>query len=135
VLAQTVDPSGAPRAIHRPFVAAAGEGATGYALLATDSDGVVRRFDERLGQAGERVATLAGQLARRLGTEPGSGLFDYGPGSAFGYVPLEQVLDWAGAGDRSALERTFRGRPVLRGVVLPDEDRQRLPVQLASWED
>lgn len=135
VLAQTIDPSGAPRAIHRPFVVAAGEGATGYALLATDRDGVVRRFDERLGQAGERVATLAGQLARRLGAEPGSGLIDYGRGSAFEYVPLQQVLDWAGAGDRAALERNFRGRPVLLGVVLPYEDRQRLPVQLASWED
>jgi adenylate cyclase len=135
VLAQTVDPSGATRAIHRPFLVAAGEGATGYALLATDGDGVVRRFDERLGETGERVATLAGQLARRLGVVPGSGLIDYGSGKAFDYVPLLQVLDWASAGDQAALERVFRGRPVLLGVVLPYEDRQRLPVQLASWED
>ncbi len=135
VLAQTVDPSGTTRAIHRPFLAAAGEGATGYALLATDGDGVVRRFDERLGETGERVATLAGQLARRLGVVPGSGLIDYGRGKAFDYVPLRQVLDWASAGDQAALERAFRGRPVLLGVVLPYEDRQALPVQLASWED
>lgn len=135
VLAQTVDPSGTTRAIHRPFLVAAGEGATGYALLATDGDGVVRRFDERLGETGERVATLAGQLARRLGVVPGSGLIDYGRGSAFDYVPLRQVLDWASAGDQAALERAFRGRPVLLGVVLPYEDRQALPVQLASWED
>lgn len=135
VLAQTVDPSGTTRAIHRPFLVAAGEGATGYALLATDGDGVVRRFDERLGETGERVATLAGQLARRLGVVPGSGLIDYGRGKAFDYVPLRQVLDWASAGDQAALERAFRGRPVLLGVVLPYEDRQALPVQLASWED
>lgn len=135
VLAQTVDPTGTPRAIHRPFLAAAGDGATGYALLATDSDGVVRRFDERLGTGGEPVATLAGQLARRLGVEPGSGLIDYGRGRVFDYVPLQQVLAWADAGDQAALERAFRGRPVLLGVVLPYEDRQRLPVQLASWEE
>jgi adenylate cyclase len=135
VLAQTVDPSGAPRAIHRPFLAAAGDGAAAYALLATDGDGVVRRFDEHLGTGGEPVATLAGQLSRRLGVEPGSGLIDYGRGRAFDYIPLQQVLAWADAGDQAALERAFHGRPVLLGVVLPFEDRQRLPVQLASWED
>lgn len=135
VLAQTVDPSGTARVIHRPFLAAAGEGGTGYALLATDGDGVVRRFDERLGEGGERVTTLAGQLARRLGVTPATGLIDYSRGGTFTYVPLQQVLDWAGAGDRVALENAFRGRPVLLGVVLPYEDRQRLPVQLASWED
>ncbi len=134
VLAQTVDPAGAPRSIHRPFLAAAGDGAAGYALLATDADGVVRRFDERLGEGGETVATLAGQLARRLGTEPGSGLIDYSRGKAFDYIPLQQVLAWADAGDQAALERAFHGRPVLLGVVLPFEDRQRLPVQLASWD-
>jgi len=134
VLAQTVDPSGAPRAIHRPFLAAAGDAAAGYALLATDGDGVVRRFDERLGAGGEPVATLAGQLSRRLGVEPGSGLIDYGRGRAFDYIPLQQVLAWADAGDQAALDRAFRGRPVLLGVVLPFEDRQRLPVQLASWD-
>lgn len=134
VLAQTVDPSGATREIHRPFLAAAGEGATGYALLANDDDGVVRRFDERIGDGGTAVATLAGQLARRLGVVPGGGLIDYARGKPFDYIPLQQVLAWAEGGDREALERAFRGRPVMLGVVLPFEDRQRLPVQLASWD-
>lgn len=135
VLALSVDPAGAPRPIHKPFLTAAGPGATGYALLKPDADGIVRRFDERLGEGGETVATLAGQIARRLGVEPGSGLIDYARGARFDYIPLQQVLAWANARDLPALERAFRGRPVLLGVVLPFEDRQRLPAPLAAWED
>lgn len=134
VLALSVDPSGAPRPIHKPFVTAAGQGATAYALLRPDADGVVRRFDERLGEGGESVATLAGQIARRLGIEPGRGLIDYARGARFDYIPLQRVLAWARAQDGPALERAFRNRPVLLGVVLPFEDRQRLPVALAAWQ-
>lgn len=135
VLALSVDASGAPRAIHRPFLAAAGEGATGYALLAPDADGVVRRFDEHLGTGGEMVATFAGQIARRLGIEAGNGLIDFSRGARFDYIPLQQVLQWGLAQDRAALERAFKGRPVLLGTVLPFEDRQRLPVPLAAWQE
>jgi len=135
VLALTVDPSGATRPIHRPFLVAAGEGATGYALINVADDGVVRHFDERLGEGGARVATLAGQVARRLGVAPGSGIIDFARGDKFGYVPLQQVLAWADARDDAALVRAFGGRPVLLGFVLPYEDRQRLPVPLAAWEE
>ena len=67
VLALTVDPAGKPRQIHPPFAAAAGEGATGYALLPVERDGVVRRFDENLGEGGgvaaaEPVADELGHL-------------------------------------------------------------------------
>ncbi|MEK6591638.1 MAG: CHASE2 domain-containing protein, partial [Pseudomonadota bacterium] len=132
VLALSVDPAGAPRPIHKPFVTAAGQGATAYALLKPDIDGVVRRFDERLGDGGEAVATFAGQIARRLGFDAGNGLIDYTRGARFDYIPLQQVL--AQAQDMPALERAFRGRTVLLGIVLPFEDRQRLPVPLAAWQ-
>src|SRR5262249_21763599 len=77
VLALTVDPSGETRPVHRPFVAAAGRDATGYALLPVDSDGVVRRFDERLAIGGGAVATPPGPNSRRLGRGPGPGLIDH----------------------------------------------------------
>ncbi len=134
VLALSIDPDGKPRSIHRPFVAAAGEGGTGYALLPVDADGVVRRFDERLGDDASSVPTLAGQMARRLGAEPVAGLIDYTRGAAFEYVPLHRVLEWESGGKQEEIERAFRGKPVLLGVMLPFTDRQVLPVALAGWE-
>lgn len=133
VMARTVDPSGRPRAIHRPFIAAAGEGATGYALFPLDTDGVARRFDERLGMSAEPIPTLAGQIARRLGVEPHAGIIDFSRGAEFNYIPLRRVLDWADAGQREQLEQTFGGKVVLLGTVLPFTDRVRLPVHLEAW--
>lgn len=134
VLGLTVDPSGKPRPIHPPYLSIAGPEASGYALFPVDRDGIVRRFDERLAQGGEAVPTLAGQLARRLSVEPGAGFIDYSRGAPFNYVPLQQVLEWAEAGDEQALARAFRDKPVLIGMVFPFEDRQSAPVQLAAWE-
>lgn len=134
VLGLTVDPSGKPRPIHPPYLSIAGPGASGYALFPVDRDGIVRRFDEHLAQGGDAVPTLAGQLARRMGVEPRAGLIDYWRGAPFNYVPLQQVLQWAEAGDEQALARAFRDKPVLIGVVFPFEDRQPAPVQLAAWE-
>ncbi len=69
VLAQTVDEGGRHRKIYPAFVSAAGVD-PGYALWDVDPDGVIRRFDERLGEKGEQVPTLAGQVARMLGRQP-----------------------------------------------------------------
>lgn len=134
VLALTVDPSGKPRQIHRSFITAAGEGATGYALFPVDPDGVVRRFDEHLTETLEPVPTLAGQIARRLGVEPRAGFIDYSRGDVFGYIPLYKVLELADADRQDVLEGAFRNKVVMLGTVLPFADRQRLPVQLASWD-
>lgn len=134
VLALTVDPSGKPRTIHPPFVTLAGPGGMGYALFPLDRDGVVRRFDERLGEGGEPVPTLPGQMARHLKIEPRAGLIDYWRGASFEYVPLHRVLEWHAANDRQALERAFHDKPVLLGMLLPFMDRQPAPVPLAAWE-
>jgi class 3 adenylate cyclase len=134
VLGLTVDPSGKPRPIHPPYLSIAGPEASGYALFPVERDGIVRRFDERLAQGADAVPTLAGQLARRLGVEPRAGLIDFWRGAPFSYVPLQQVLQWAEAGDEQALARAFRDQPVLIGMVFPFEDRLSAPVQLAGWE-
>jgi class 3 adenylate cyclase len=135
VLALTVDPAGTTRRIHPAFVAAAGPGASGYALLPVDDDGVVRRFDERIASGGSPVPTLAGQIARRLGKDiiPG-GLIDYAAGGAFRYVPLANVLAWQAAGDTGKLEATFGGRAVLLGGIFRFEDRLATPVALLDWD-
>jgi adenylate cyclase len=134
VLALTADPAGQPRPIHAPFLSVAGAEGTGYALFPMDGDGRVRRFSEGIGANGERVPTLAGQMARRLGIEPGEGVLDYWRGAPFEYVPFHQVLAWMDANETSALAQAFAGKPVLLGIVLSFADRHRVPVSLAAWE-
>jgi class 3 adenylate cyclase/CHASE2 domain-containing sensor protein len=134
ILAQTLDPGNQPRAIHPPFATAAGPGATGFALFPVDSDGTIRRFDEHLGREGERVDTLAGQMARRLKVEPSAGYIDYRQGGRFEYVPLQRVLQWVDDGNDAALAQAFGGRPVFLGMVLPFVDRLPAPVSLTLPE-
>jgi class 3 adenylate cyclase len=135
VLALTLDPAGNRRAIHPPFATLAGADRIGLAVFPVDADGVVRRFDERLGEGGEAAPTLVGQIARNLGVEARPGLIDYRQGAPYEYIPMQQVLQWSDEKDGSALARAFRGRPVLLGVVLPFVDRLRAPVALAAWEE
>lgn len=133
VIGRTVDPTGKPREIHRPFISAAGEDALGFALFPLDPDGVARRFDEQLGDSGEHVATLAGQMARRLGAPVAGGFIDFSRGDRFSYIPLHDVLMWADSGQRDQLEKYFHRRVVLLGTVLPFTDRLRLPVAMEAW--
>ncbi|OGA09951.1 MAG: hypothetical protein A2W68_17435 [Betaproteobacteria bacterium RIFCSPLOWO2_02_64_14] len=132
VLALTVDQSGKPRAIYPPYLALAG---SGYALLPVDGDGRVRRFDERLGKAGEALPTIAGQMARAMKVEPGRGYLDFWRGAPFDYIRFHQVLQWADERNEEALAKAFRGKPVLVGMILRYEDRLRVPVPIAAWEE
>ena len=135
VLAITVDAGGRPKPLHAPFRALAGPDGTGFALWAFDADGRVRRFDERLGEAGRPLPTLVGTVARSLGREPGVGIVDYAVGPRFGYVPAQRVRQWQRDGDTAALAAAFGDRVVLVGGVLPFIDRFAQPVNLAGWED
>jgi class 3 adenylate cyclase len=135
VLARTVEASGKQRTIFRKFQLIAGEEGTGLALFPRDADHVVRRFDERIGENGSLVPTLAGQLSRQLGKDPNPGIIDFSRGSSFTYIPLHTVLDAFRSGDGAALGRMFEGQPVLLGSVLPSSDAVLQPVNLASWED
>jgi len=113
------------------YAAMAGTGGLGLLLVPADRDGVLRR----MGSAELRSdLLLAPRLAARLGQPPQPGIVDFSLGAPFGYVPLHTVAALARAGDDAALRRHFAGKLVLLGAVLPDQDRQRLPLGLAAWE-
>jgi adenylate cyclase len=135
ILSLTVDPAGETRPVYERFIfAAGGWDATGYALLPVDSDGAVRRFDERIDVGGGTVPTLAGRMAARLGRPVEHGLIDYAAGNAFDYVPLHRVLEWHEAGDAARLRSVFGGKAVLLGGVFRFEDRLVAPVNLVAWD-
>ena len=134
ILGRSVDESGRPRPVHATFLAVAGDGGSGLLLLPPDADHVVRRFSERLGEQGQPVATLVGQMARRLGLTVEPGVINYALGPHHGYVALHQVNQWVRQGDLDRLQKVFGGRAVLLGSVLPFEDRHVQPVNLAAWE-
>ncbi|HEV7819538.1 MAG TPA: adenylate/guanylate cyclase domain-containing protein [Burkholderiales bacterium] len=134
VLALTVDKASVTRPIYPAFVAAAGDGATGYAILPLDRDGVVRRFDEQIGENDTIVPTLVGQMARKLGKEVAYGLIDFAAGEPFDLVRLQTVLAWQESGNAAALQRAFEGKAVLLGSILKYEDRIVPPVNLAAWD-
>lgn len=134
ILALTIDPAGVTRPIYPAFLAAAGKDSAGYALLPTDADGAVRRFDERIEVNNRAVSTLVGEMARRLDKPVGAGLIDFAAGTAFNFIPLQTVLAWHDAGNTRELERAFGGKAVLLGSVLKFEDRLSAPVNLAAWD-
>ncbi|HKA42865.1 MAG TPA: adenylate/guanylate cyclase domain-containing protein [Burkholderiales bacterium] len=131
VVGLTLDPTNKRRAIHAPFLTLSA--GAGYVLFPLDRDGIVRRFDERLGERSEAVPTLVGEMARHLKVEPRAGLIDFRQGARFAYVPLQQILRWLDEGNGPALERAFGGKPVAVGMVFQYEDRLPGPVQLAAW--
>jgi class 3 adenylate cyclase len=135
VVALGVDQGGALRPVHGPFLAAAGPDGQGLATWTLDIDGAVRRLDEHQGEGGARVPTLTGTIARRLGAQVPKALIDYAQGDAFDYVPAHAVVEWTRNGDAARLTEAFAGRIVMLGSVLPFEDRHRIPVPLAAWED
>jgi class 3 adenylate cyclase len=132
VIGVTTRADGSARPVHAPLVAAAS--GAGFAELPLDDDGRIRRYDDRLGAAGEAVPTLVGELARAQGLFAERGIIQYALGQGFDYVPLVQILRWADDGRLDELSRELRGRTVLVGVTLPHEDRQRQPVPLARWD-
>jgi class 3 adenylate cyclase len=134
VFGLTIGPSGATRNVYPPFLSAAGQEGTGYALWRLDADGSVRWFDEALGAEGHDVATLSGQMARLLRVQPRRGLIDYSRGPPFDYIPFHVVLEWIDVGETEKLARVFGGKPVMIGSVTLFEDRQLQPVELFANE-
>jgi class 3 adenylate cyclase len=134
VFGLTIGPSGATRTVYPPFLSAAGQEGAGYALWRLDMDGSVRWFDEAIGAEGHAVATLSGQMARRMGIAPRRGLIDYSRGGPFGYFAFHEVLEWIDAGETEKLKQAFASKPVLVGSVTLFEDRQLQPVYLFAPE-
>jgi len=132
VLARTLDAAGNVRPIERRLLAIAGPDGVGLALFPRDADGVVRRFDEALGDQGAQVQTLVGALVRRSGARPRAGYVDFSFGPPFNPIALREVLALQGRGDVIALRRIFAGRVVVLGALLPNEDRVRVPLGLQA---
>ncbi len=134
VLAQTVDEQGAFRKIFPPFISMAGADPLGSVVVCPDSDGVVRRYGEKLCDDSGKLRLFASKMAGHLGLENRwEGWIDYTLGDALTYVPFHQVMQWVDK-DPEKLRIAFRGKPVLLGVILRFEDRLRMPVALAAWE-
>lgn len=135
VFGETVDQNGAIVPIARPYLALAGPDSSGHTAVCSDPDQVVRRFDETLCDDGQAIASLAGQLARRSGSNADArGWIDFTAGPAFDYVPLQTVLDWLARDDRQALSQHFGRRIVLLGTVEKFRDRVAVPVALFGPE-
>jgi adenylate cyclase len=127
VLAQAVDGGGRARAIHAPFVSAAGPANIGLALLPLDDDGVVRSLDDRLGDGGARVPIFASVLAERLGTPAGRGRLDFSSRTAWRVVALNEVIDTHQRGDPAPLRALFHDRIVFLGSTEPFTDLHAVP--------
>ncbi len=125
--------TGKTQALHPLFAAAAGLENSGLAYFPRDADGAIRHFSEALGQGGETVPTLAGQLVRRLGGAAQAGIIDFSRGPPFQYLPLHELARANEQGLEEFAQR-IRGRIVLVGTALPFLDRHVAPVRLAAWD-
>jgi adenylate cyclase len=135
ILGITLDSARHPRPLLPAFEAAVGGAdSTGLVLWRVDPDHIVRRFDERLAEADASVPTFVGQLARRLGREPGRGIIDYSVGAPLDYLSMQSVLAAWRAGQIEHLRSTIAGKVVLIGPLFQFEDRIAQPLSLAAWE-
>ena len=111
------------------YSAMAGTAGEGLLLVKADRDGSLRRID------GDHAGLLlASRLAQQLGQRPAAGIVDFSIGPRFDYLPMHAITTLVKTGKTAGLRRHFAGKVVVLGVVLPDQDRQRLPVTLAAWE-
>ena len=135
VVAQTLDDDLQPRPIFPGFVALLGAQQLASAVVCFDDDSVVRRvMSAQCGGNGSHKG-LAERMAGELGAPVrGQGLIDFRTGDAFTTISMAQVLRWQAEGNTQKLRSVFGGKPVLVGVVLPLEDRLRVPVALFAAE-
>lgn len=128
VLGQTLDDTGGFRAIFSPYVSIAGKESLASVMACLDNDGVARGFDVATCPTLATGKTLAEQVGATLGkAQKIDGMIDFNRGDAFAYVPFSQVLSWYQNGEQDKLISTFRGKPVLLGVVMPYMDRISTP--------
>lgn len=131
VLGIGADPNGRPRPLHPLFDKLASPEGQGLAFVLKDRDGVVRRFDERIGTDGRNVETFVGQITRRIGVAVTPGLIPMFNGPRFSYLPLREVLSWHSSKNLSQLHQVFSGKIVLLGSLLAFDDQHLVPVALA----
>lgn len=123
------------RPIAPELLAAIGTDAIASLAICEDTDGTVRRINQRRCQTSDKREPLAAAMARHLGREGSpTGMIDYSVGGAIEYTPVGTVLDWVRRGEDAKLKALVQGRAVIVASLLPTETRHRLPVPLAAWE-
>ena len=125
--------TGAADDAGRLYAAVAGSEGLASLRVPLDPDGRLRRLAPRPDADG--MPPLALQLMAQLKRPAAAGMLDFAAGPAFGYLPLARVLALRQRGASAALRTMFSGKIVVVGAVLPDQDRQRLPVPLAAWDN
>lgn len=133
VLGLSADSEGTPKPMHPLFRALVGPAGLGYIFVVSDADGMIRAFDEKIGDRGNPVPTLSGQMARAIGAPTTPGLINYAIRPAFQYLPLRKVLAWQRDGQEALLRAAFANKAVLLGSVMSFDDQQRTPLALGTW--
>lgn len=133
VLGVSADSDGNPRPLHPLFSTLVGAKGLGFVFVIAEADGVVRAFDERIGDKGNVVPTLSGQMARAIGAPTTPGLINYAIRPTYQYLPLRKVLEWQRAGQVDVLHAAFANKAVLLGSVMAFDDQQRTPLALGRW--
>ncbi len=134
VIGQTANVDGQLRQIHPLFTTLTGPNGTGMVLVVKDSDGYVRRFDERIGLDKQELISMPGQLARRLGAQVVNGIVPFHLGTPMPYIPLSEVLKLKAHGEVEKLQTMFLGKVVLLGSLLDYDDLHAVPLPLADGE-
>jgi adenylate cyclase len=135
VVGQPLGVGGRLRPIAPELLAAIGAGAVASLAICEDTDGTVRRINQRRCQSEDKREPLAAAMAKHLGREGSpTGMIDYSVGGAIEYTPVGTVLDWIHRGEDAKLKALVQGRAVIVASLLPTETRHRLPVPLAAWE-
>ena len=135
VVGQTANADGQIRKIHPLFTTLIGVDGSGIVLVIRDNDGLVRRFDERIGSDQQELISMPGQLARRLGAAVRYGIVPFHQNAPMPYIPLHEVLKLRDTGDKDQLQKLFSGKLVLLGSLLDYDDLHRVPLSLAVGEE
>ncbi len=135
VVGQAPGVGGRLRPIAPELLGAIGAEATASLAICEDTDGTVRRINQRRCQSQDKRAPLALAMAKHLGRQGSpTGMIDYSVGGAIEYTPILTVLGWIHRGEYESLRALVHGRAVVVASLLPTEPRHRLPVSLAAWE-
>lgn len=135
VVGQPPGIGGRLRPIAPELLAAIGTDAVASLAICEDTDGTVRRINQRRCRSDDKREPLASAMAKHLGRQGSpTGMIDYSVGGAIEYIPVGMVLDWVRRGEDDTLRALVKGRAVMVASLLPTETRHRLPVPLAAWE-
>ena len=123
------------RPLAPELLAAAGTGTVASLAICEDTDGTVRRINQKRCLTEDKTEPFAHAMARHLGREgsPG-GMIDYTVGGEIEYIPFNVALSWIRQGKADEFSSRIKGRAVVVASLLPTENRYRLPVSLAAWE-